>query len=100
MFVGKVGARTTLHFKQNPQHYIKFEGRSTLSIIVNKMGHSIIAEKSFAESYLCWLSLMLSVTYKPLLLSAIMLSVMTPFEVPLIGEHFSLLCLSVSFYKK
>jgi len=36
MFVGKVGARTILHFKLNPQHYIKFEGRST----VNKMGHS------------------------------------------------------------
>jgi hypothetical protein len=46
------------------------------------------------------LSLMLSVTYKPLLLSAIMLSVVTPFEVPLIGEHFTVLFLSVKFLQK
>ncbi len=58
----------------------------TLSIVTL----STMAEHCYAECRLCWLSLMLSVTYKPLMLYVVMLSVVVPFQQlsNLFKEHF------------
>jgi hypothetical protein len=50
----------------------------TLSIILNKTQHSILAEHCFAEYHLSRESLILNATYKPSFYSVIMLGVVAP----------------------
>ncbi len=41
---------------------------------------------TYAECHLCWVSLMLSATFKQLRLSDVMLRVVAPFDVPLMPD--------------